>query len=905
MNYLLKRKWLWLLTAVFLTIFIYQLINSTASSHTLFAATEDACIELIPGPTINVGEEIVFYGGPCAPFTPLFTGKYEWDFGDDYTEGAEGSGVAHSFMRPGEFIVTLKLTEGILVDPGDDPDSYMDDEWAWPNENQEIYTTTVAVQGDDVPKPPMVDIAPILELNFEDNINDSSGNNVPTAWADQTGGFVDGIEGRALDVTQGGFVSISDGGDLMGDLSEFTISFWFKKTDAGHNGRLLNQYDPEAQSQTGQGIRLRFGIDCTRGPEYEPYYGMQFRTEDDLMRAAYYNNVGTDNTRWHHGAISYSAADETAHVYLDGAPINGSPFSATGILASSPVPITIGGDLDGLNLFGGYIDQVKIYDQALTQSQIFDGVVVRHANFQARTAQYITVQLPDMFQNNNQIRLKAFISGGELNNGQEIVLIEKSNPAALEKFLLNNASLVGSQNDYFLNVQLLAQDDSVLFEQVEAFQKSYDGMPKYAIDENNALLQNGELLYPVMPYGLNNAQVEPWVTNGYINILYGHGYWKTGGAEFTVEGFQEYVDVGQANGVGTIGPVTRWDGMGPFSQAGLANNPDFHKMGDYINGLKDHEYFIALGHQDEPNLWGVSAQSLRAWTAYSHYLDNVHPTVVNHMGHVYSDCASDFRKNERRPFTYEYSSNQFGKRTAAVDIAKFDIYPIDSANSGTTLACYISAIENFRIENGEFLPTWASIETSDATGSNGPSPWKITAEQLRMLAWINVVHEVKGVLWFHYFGETPEENYTEMTRFTRQVNELAPAILGPRTLFTVSVDTDQPARIDTILRVTDGTLYMIAVRVSEVEDTPNSENYLDPIQDYPVTATFTFDIDGYEATAEVYEENRVIPVNGSFSDTFEPYGVHIYKLESPYNYVYLPTILKNSFASNNHVSGSD
>jgi hypothetical protein len=332
--------------------------------------------------------------------------------------------------------------------------------------------------------------------------------------------------------------------------------------------------------------------------------------------------------------------------------------------------------------------------------------------------------------------------------------------------------------------------------------------------------------------------------------------------------------------------------MGPFSQAGLANNPDLHKMGDYINGLKDHEWLIAVGHQDEPNLWGVSAQSLRAWTALSHQLDNVHPTVVNHMGHVYSDCATDYRKNERRPFTYEYSGSTFGKRTASVDIAKFDIYPIDSANSGTTLECYISAIENYRTENGEFLPTWASIETSDATGSSGASPWKISPDQLRMLAWINVVHEVKGVLWFHYFGETPAENYTEMARFTRQVNELASAVLGPRVPYNVSVETDQPARIDTMLRIANGNLYLIAVRVSEVEDTPNGDNYLDPIQDYPVTTTFTFDIDGYQAIAEVYEEDRAIPVNGSFSDTFEPYDVHIYKLASPYDYVYLPAILK-------------
>jgi hypothetical protein len=849
----------------------------------IVSAQTPSCIEFTPGQTVNVGDEVILFGKPCATFTDFASGKYEWDFGDDLTEDAQGIAVSHFYMRPGTFTVKLWVTPGVLVDEGD-PDTDQDDVWVWPVQNRVLYTGTITVTGTADPKPPFVTTQPILELDFEDSIADTSGHNVPVQWAGVTGGFTDGIEGRALDLTQGGYLAIPNGGQLMGGLSEFTLSFWFKKTAPANFGHIMHQYDAYEQSQTGQGLRLYFGVDCTKGPDADPFYGMNFRTVEGLMRPAHYNNAGTDDTRWHHGAVTYSSSTGLAHLYLDGLEVGSSPYNASGILSTSPVTLTIGGDWDGLNIFGGYLDQLKIYDQALTQAQIHQGIVIRHADFHARQAQYITVQIPETFRSDPQAQLRAFITGGALNPGQEVVLVDKTNLQPLEKFLLRNADLDGSNNDYLFTVQLFDENTNLVYENVEPFLKTYDSVPAYSLDENNALRKNGQVFFPVMPYGLNNPDIDDWIQAGYINILYGHGFWGEGAPQsFTIPAYQTYLDTGLANGVGTIGPTTRWEGQGyAYTQSGLTINADLDEMANYINTLKDHEGVIAWNWLDEPNLWAVYAQTLRAWTALSHRLDNQHLVATNYMGHVYSDCASDFRKAERKAYTYEYNSNQFGRRTPMVDIAKFDIYPIDSAPSGNTLECYISALENFRLENGGFLPTWSSIETADATGANGQSPWDITPAQLRMMVWLNVVHEMKGILWFHYFGGTPADNFVEMARFTRQVNELAPAILGPRTDHTVLVFPDQTARIDTMIRQYNGDLYLFAVRVSEVEDDDYGRGYVDPQQTYTVKAALMIN-DVVEADVEVYEESRTLDLDYVLADDFAPYDVHIYKLTNIVN----------------------
>ena len=152
-----------------------------------------------------------------------------------------------------------------------------------------------------------------------------------------------------------------------------------------------------------------------------------------------------------------------------------------------------------------------------------------------------------------------------------------------------------------------------------------------------------------------------------------------------------------------------------------------------------------------------------------------------------------------------------------MDVVGFDYYPLDSVSVENTDAMnrLTTALEKMRMENFDLLPVMSCVETTDP-GNGVPTPQPPSTEQLRMITWLNVAHEVKGIMWFQYFPETPAANYIEMSVFTRQIAELAPAELGPMISRTVIDDYGgQTGRIDTMLCDYNGNLYLFAVRVSE------------------------------------------------------------------------------------------
>jgi len=138
----------------------------------------------------------------------------------------------------------------------------------------------------------------------------------------------------------------------------------------------------------------------------------------------------------------------------------------------------------------------------------------------------------------------AEISGGNLSS--PLVLSDKNSLDKTHKFLLVNSDLKGSSNPYFLTVKLTDPVGNILFQQSEKFTKTYDGVPEVGIDENNAIRVNGELFFPVGPFGVNHANVAKWVDNGWINSLYGQGFW---GLDRNISGWREYIDNGVSKGV--------------------------------------------------------------------------------------------------------------------------------------------------------------------------------------------------------------------------------------------------------------------------------------------------------------------------------------------------------------------
>jgi hypothetical protein len=313
-------------------------------------------------------------------------------------------------------------------------------------------------------------------------------------------------------------------------------------------------------------------------------------------------------------------------------------------------------------------------------------------------------------------------------------------------------------------------------------------------------------------------------------------------------------------------------------------NSNVLSVKSYVAQLRDHSSVLMWDWFDEPELVGVTPSMLRGLTFASHEQDPQHPVAVNVMGGPYSFATDDpnggWWRDMRRTYTYAYNRIPLGTRRPVADIVGVDYYPLCLARdaNNSEMSTLARTLDTIREENYDLLPHMSYVETTDP--SNGdPTPWPPSPEQLRMMIWINVVHEVKGINWFHYFPETPAANYSVMHEFVQQIGELAPAVLGPRTNRTVAVSYGQTGRIDTMVREYDGHLYLFAVRVSEVQAQSNAlHTPPPPQQDYTLTTTFSLG-PGVNGAMEVYGEGRTVSVtNGQFTDTFAPYSVHIYRL---------------------------
>ena len=145
--------------------------------------------------------------------------------------------------------------------------------------------------------------------------------------------------------------------------------------------------------------------------------------------------------------------------------------------------------------------------------------------------------------------------------------------------------------------------------------------------------------------------------------------------------------------------------------------------------------------------------------------------------------------------------------------------------------------------------------------------------ELRCMVFHSIVNGATGIIYFSYFhGGNQEEVYPETwansVELAGHVRALAPVILSePQTDF--SIETDGREGIQARLFKHEDSLYIIAV------------NHEEPPQ-HGVTFTLRTVPDGMlqtQAAQVMFEERQAQVTEGSWSDDFETYAVHVYKLD--------------------------
>ena len=204
------------------------------------------------------------------------------------------------------------------------------------------------------------------------------------------------------------------------------------------------------------------------------------------------------------------------------------------------------------------------------------------------------------------------------------------------------------------------------------------------------------------------------------------------------------------------------------------------------------------------------------------------------------------------------------------DIASFDIYPVnhDSKDVSGKLWFVAHGVERLVEWTGGEKVVWNCLECTRI----GDVDRKPTPRQVRCEAWMSLVHGSRGLIYFvHQFKPTfreaalldDPEMLAAVTALNRQITELAPVLNGPTIRAAWTVQSDNPELpVALMAKQHKGATYLFAVGM----------------RDGSTMATFKIR-ETRGGMVEVLDENRVIAIkNGSFSDHFNPWDVHLYRL---------------------------
>ena len=206
------------------------------------------------------------------------------------------------------------------------------------------------------------------------------------------------------------------------------------------------------------------------------------------------------------------------------------------------------------------------------------------------------------------------------------------------------------------------------------------------------------------------------------------------------------------------------------------------------------------------------------------------------------------------------------------DIASFDIYPVVHSKPEVSGKLWYLArgVKRLREWTGGKKVVWNCIE---CTRIKNPTT-KPTPQQVRSEVWMSLIHGSMGLIYFVHewkpkFNDSALLSDKVMLQavraINRQVTALAPVLNSPtiqRAARASSDSKDVPIAI--MMKQYEGSKYLFAVGMSNG------------------TSSATFIIQGLQGRreVEVLGENRTLySMNGIFSDGFEPYDVHLYKIE--------------------------
>lgn len=198
----------------------------------------------------------------------------------------------------------------------------------------------------------------VLHLNFDDSLEDSSGNGNNAECTYGKVKYEDGIFGKAVLLNGKSYLEIADSDTL--DIDKFTISLWAYKV--GHmrdSEKVPYVYKEEDEDCWTSPYRLyEFG-------DNSPIIDLHDTSDDSKMDQFNMYGNSIDIRKWFLLTVTYNGKEVRMYendILMKKKSVTGSPAKTIGNLYI--------GMIDGEYYFNGYMDDLRIYDRALSAGDV-------------------------------------------------------------------------------------------------------------------------------------------------------------------------------------------------------------------------------------------------------------------------------------------------------------------------------------------------------------------------------------------------------------------------------------------------------------------------------------------------------------------------------------------------------
>lgn len=216
------------------------------------------------------------------------------------------------------------------------------------------------------------------------------------------------------------------------------------------------------------------------------------------------------------------------------------------------------------------------------------------------------------------------------------------------------------------------------------------------------------------------------------------------------------------------------------------------------------------------------------------------------------------------------------------DIVSFDIYPMANqvglGDGAGWLWLVGRGLDRLHQWGRRRKVVWNALECTQISAPGH----KATPGQVRSEVWMSLIHGSTGIIYFvHQFQPTfveaallaDPEMSAAVKALNAEIRTLAPVLNSPTITNAVGVTSSNPdVPVDIMVKREGRALYIFAIGM----------------RNHATRAAFRVDdlrqdwMNKKNGTAEVVGEDRTLPIwGGRFEDEFQPYQVHIYRIELP------------------------